>query len=57
VCAVAAVKVWLKREDWEFAAIVAIILVIIAVLTVPFNVPTLMQPRAYAIHQLIKVAR
>lgn len=57
VCAIAAVKVWRKREDWEFAEMAALILVIIAVLTVPCNVPTLLQPRAYAIHQLIKDAR
>lgn len=57
VCAIAAVKVWRKREDWEFANMAALILVIIAVLTVPFNVPTLVQPRACAIHQLIKDSR
>lgn len=60
VCAVVAVKVWKRREDWddEVVGYLAVILLsLIALLTVPFNVPTLLQPRAYAIHQLIKDAR
>lgn len=65
VCAIAAVTLWLKRkvwfksenEDFPVLEVAAILLGSLAILTVPLNVPTLLQPRAYAIHQLITDAR
>lgn len=56
-CAVIAVLVWKKRGDLEYADAIALVLAIVALLTIPCNLPTLMQPRAYAIHQLIKDGR
>lgn len=63
VCAIAAAtcwqkrKVWLQEEDFPVLVAAAILLGSLAILTVPLNVPTLLQPRAYAIHQLITDAR
>lgn len=67
VSAIAAVTFWRKRNVWlkkdEYSSdvpileIAAVILGSFAILTVPLNVPTLLQPRAYAIHQLITDAR
>lgn len=65
VCAIAAVTCWQKRNVWleyedgdfPYLGVAAILLGSFAILTVPINVPTLLQPRAYAIHQLITDAR
>lgn len=57
VLAIAAIKVWCIRKDWDFAESAAAVLIIISILTIPCNLPTLLHPRAYAIHQLIKDAR
>lgn len=56
VCAVSAITIWRKRDTYandEAARLIALVLVIISVLTIPCNLPTLLNPRAYAIHQLI----
>lgn len=67
-CAIAAETIWRKRNVWikkdeyspldfPFLEVAAILLGSLAILTVPLNIPTLLQPRAYAIHQLITDAR
>lgn len=63
-CAVAAWQIWRRRTKWvgdydmePVGWITVGLLTVIAMLTIPFNVPTLLQPRAYAIHQLIEDAR
>lgn len=63
VCAILSIVLWRKRTEWqereksdsfmEYAGEAAVFLMVIAVITLPMNIPTLLQPRAYAIHQLI----
>jgi hypothetical protein len=54
LCLVGAWKAWKERDTFEeYSVLAAIILLIVGALTVPLNVPTLLNPRAYAIHQLV----
>lgn len=63
LCIVAGVKCWLSREhlNREYylcdARLMAIGLLAIAALIAVFNLPTLLEPRAIAIHRLINDAR
>lgn len=62
-CFVAVAVIWRCRK-WIVekylvgpAVIIGVLLILIGTLTIPINVPTLTNPRAYAIHQLITDAR
>lgn len=51
-------QLWKRREEWEEPAVCgAIVLLIAGMLTFPWNLPNLVSPKAYAIHQLIKDIR
>jgi hypothetical protein len=51
-------KAWDDDRDFQnMSGFVAILLVIIGVVAIPVNLPTLLNPKAYAIHQLLKDAR
>lgn len=59
LCAAGAVILYKKRkEPWmEFYVLGVFMLVLISLATIPFNIPRLLHPRAYAIHQLLQDAR
>lgn len=52
-CIIAAFYFYKKFQDEEFALPICGLLVLVGILTIPINLPTLLHPRAYAIHQLI----
>ena len=57
LCLVAAMTIWKYREGLEESSRVgAVILTAIAIIIVPLWLPTLISPRAYAIHQLVEDA-
>jgi len=61
LCIAGAWQVWKRREQFEESApaavCIAIILIVVGVATLPVNLPNLISPRAYAMHQLIKDVR
>jgi hypothetical protein len=62
-CVIAAILVWKNREKWDDCGLMSFLedlkcfifpaLIVCAALTIPLNLPTLLNPKAYAIHQLI----
>jgi len=59
MCALTAIFMWRARKQFDDcvpAFVVIVVLIFTASLSVAFNLPTLLEPRAYAVHQLLKDA-